>query len=242
MKKLLTAYLLCVLGTFSYAQNETIRSITVTGSAEILIEPDEIQLEIIIREYQDSEKSKKDRKSAQKIGLAKIENELYAILEKNKISKENLTLSNIGFYWYYWWSYRNDYFQQKRFNLRLTEDADFMALVKDLNQPWMQSLRIAKTTSKELQAARKRVKIAAVKAAKEKATYLLESLDESLGQVITIEEIPDQSSHNWYWRSNNNLVSNTLLSDRNRGGGEGNIEHINAIKLRYEIKAVFEIE
>ena len=99
-------------------------------------------------------------------------------------------------------------------------------------------MRIAKTSSKRLQELREEIKIEALCAAKDKAIYLLESIDERIGKVISIEEVPDNRDYG-YWYQNQPLTSNSTLST---SSSATDIENIAAIRLRYEVVAKFEIE
>ena len=83
------------------------------------------------------------------------------------------------------------------------------------------------------------MKIEAIKAAKEKATYLLESIGEQIGGVLSIEEIPEATN---YWYNQSNMVSNSNISMNNGGNNAHGVGNVPMIKLRYEIKAKFEIK
>ncbi len=204
------------------------RFIAVTGSAEMSVQPDEVELEITLKGY--GEKNNL-------MELSKVESRFFEILEKNNIPKGNVKFNNSRFYWYQWWSYRKSPYQQKSFILQLNESTDFLALMKDLDMEGVSKISIFNTSNKNLQDLRKEVKINAVKAAKEKAKYLLESIDEKLGGLISIEEV--NPSSNYYWGARQDMVSNVQLSTV-RSGEEMN--DVTAIKLRYEVNAKFEIQ
>lgn len=218
-------YFLIAQNDSSYNQQ---RFIAVTGSAELSIAPDEIELTIILKEY--------IKGKTTKINLEKIEKKFISVLEKHHIDTKEILLSNQSFYWYYWWSYRRNSYSQKTYQIRLSSSTDFLSLVKDLDMEGVHSLRISNSFNKELQRYRKEVKIAAIKAAKEKASYLLESIDEQVGMVLSVEEVPDNS--NYYWRRNQNLISNVSISAAPQSDG---IENVSQIKLRYEVKTKFAI-
>ena len=223
----ITALLLFVTSlVFSQDKSELDhRYISVTGSAEVVVQPDEIELEIILKEYSGLS------------SLSSIENKFVTILEKYNISTKDLEFSKSEFYWYKWWrNYRYSTMKEKIYKIRLDSQTDFLALVKDLNYKGVHSLRISDTSNSELQKLRKDIKISAVKAAQNKAKYLLESIDEKLGKVITIEEVPE--SNNYYWRQNQAILSNVVVSTN---PSDSEIENVSSIKLRYEIKAKFGI-
>jgi len=206
----------------------TQRYIAVTGSAEVIVQPDEIELEIELMEY---------TKLKVRYSLPRIEEKFKEILVKHKISTDKLEFANSQFYWYHWWKYRNRSYNEKTYKIKLSCETDFLALVKDLDFPGVNSLRISDSSNSQLQEMRRDIKISAIKAAKEKAAYLLASIDEKVGKVISIDEMPD--NYNNYWRRNQNLLSNVAMS---ASPSDSEIDNVASIKLRYEIKAKFSIE
>lgn len=220
---------LVALGALSGQIVETGKFISVTGSAEIIVQPDQLELEITLKEYNQGKR---------KIDLSKIESKFFDVLKSNQVEEKNVQFTSSHYYWYYWWNYRKEHLKQKRYKLQLNSTTDFLALVQALDMPGVLSLRIANTSNKKLQQFRKDIKISALKAAKDKANYLLESIDEKLGSIISVEEIDQQNNH-YYWRQNQQILSNVSI---NSGSSYDNIEHVAAIKLRYEVKAKFEIK
>lgn len=231
MKNCLLLLSFFLFSHFLSSQNTTstdnTRFISVTGSAEIVVQPDEIQLEIILKEYL--------KKSSKKVKLASIEADFMKVLKKNGIDKSRVEFGDSDYYWYYWWNSRKRNILQKRFYVTLDQSTDFLSLMKDLNTEGVYSLRILNTSNKKLQELRKEVKIEAVKAAKEKAEYMLESIDEKLGPVISIVEV--EGNRNFYWRQNQ--LSNTEITTESSGN---EMDNITSIKLRYEVKMKFEID
>jgi len=217
--------------------------IEVTGSAEMTVLPDKVELEIALIEFYDNKNPI--------IKISAVKEKLKAVLKKNNVAEDKLSFesSHNQWYWWSWWqSYRHGGNRRTLVNLSLDSTTDFLELVKDLNKRWVQSIRIVKTSNKDIQKLRKEVKKEAMRAAKEKATYLLESIDEKIGGVLSVEELPVQNAPAqpyWYYNQNQtiNQVSNSVISSnaytpssQNRGIG-----NVNEIKLRYEIKAKFEI-
>jgi len=204
----------------------TEKYISVTGSAEVIVKPDEIDLEIVLQEYDEPG-------IGPTIELAKLEKKLFDALAENNIPAEKVLFNNSNYYWYYWWRHRMDHYKTKTFTVKLDKETNFLELMKDLDFKGVSSVTIAKTTNHQIQELRKEVKIQAVKAAKEKARYLLESIDEKLGGLISIEEMPENN----YYRQPQ--TSNMQITTQNTGD---EIENITSIKLRFEIKATFAIE
>ena len=214
---------------YAIAQNQnnsTERTIHVTGSAETSILPDEFEIKISIQEY---------GKGIFKKSLNDVEEKIDDILEKHKINRDAITFSNKNKNWYYWWRHRYKNKSQKTFTIHLDVSTDLLQLMKDLNTTGVYSVEIASSTNTKLQELRKETKIKAIQAAKEKANFLLTSIDEKVGRAISIREVPNTVNHNW---RGNHLASNVKVKSTK---DENSIDHIPAIVLRYEINAVFEI-
>lgn len=229
MKNTLLAFLVILfLTSFATKDQKSLTSdryITVEGSAEIMIPPDEIKLEIILREYDSNHK------------MEKIESQFLDILSKNKIETKKIELSNPTWQWHYWWSYRNTDFRRKRYSIILDRNTDLFQLSRDLNKKWVESTRVISSSNKEEQQLRKEVKIAAVKAAKEKAEYLLESIGEDVGPIISIEEVPKNQNYINYWGKQRTMSNVTL----GQAGPNSQFDHIASNKMRYAVTATFQI-
>lgn len=226
------------------SQNQEKKVIEVTGSAEIKLQPDEIVLEIILTEYNGNSK---------KFKLDDIESEFYKILENNKIDTKKLVLENTNnqWYWYWYWRDRQDQYLTKTINLKLTKETDFLKLSEDLKVKWVQSIRVTKTSHSDVQRIRKEIKKEAMRAAKEKATYMLESVGEEIGGLLWVEELPEnvpQLNQNPYWYYNQNralqdVTSNSYVNSSNVGvDSNTGVQNSHEIKLRFEVKAKFEIK
>lgn len=208
--------------------SEKQRYIDVTGSAEITVQPDEIELEIVLKEYGGK---------LSKIALESIEKKFFRILEENNVCLENVAFGNASLYWYHWWYNRRTHYQDKTFKVSLDKNTDFLTLVKALDFQGVHKLNIASTSNKKLQEFHKDLKISAVKAAKEKADYLLQAIDEKIGSVISIIEVPQQVN-NFRYRNQIQVMSNVSIKS---GSNKNEIANVANIKLRYEVKARFEI-
>ena len=230
MKALLLLLLFGISSVNAQSQIDSRKFIQVTGSAEMSIKPDEIELKVVLSEYD---------KDGKIVRLDDIESEFAKILKSNKINPESISYeSKSSWYWWYWWSYRNNPAHFKTVTLKLNKDTNFLKLVEDLNKQWTHSIQISNTSNKEIQRLRKEVKIEAMKAAKAKATYLLESVDEEIGGLLEVEEMPEATTS--YWFNPQNITSNSYVS--NSSNQNNSIDNASDIKLRYEVKAKFEIK
>jgi len=227
MKFRLTIILVLSIVTLNLAVAQDSRTIAVTGSAETSVKPDIIYLEITLQEYGED---------LNKVPIDSIERGFYRTLEKHCIGKMNVSFSGSQYSWYSSWSRRNESYKSKNLTLKLDSNTRLNDFVKDLSKEGVATLHISRKTNVRIQELRKEVKIAAIKAAKKKATYLVESLDEKLGRVITIVEVNSSAYSPWY--NSNFAIGNSTV---NSGSRTGEIDNTAEIKLRYEVNVVFEI-
>lgn len=262
--KLAVAFLALVLTQPLMGQNPMSdkKTITVTGSAEMSIDPDEVELSITIHCVRSE--------------LDKTEKKLEEICKKHNVPEDQLSFRSntnvVGYgwwyYWWEWWNYRNSSSVVQTYKIKVNAKTNMLDFTKDLNQTWVQNIAITNTSNKNITAFRKEVKKEAIRMAKEKATYLLEAIDEKVGGVISIEELATDNKSNshigpyhpyyGYWGYNNygvnnynsNSISNSSMNSNsviNSGSSGSNQEEdkiggLSKIKLRYEVKAVFEIK
>lgn len=221
------------LTSCSNAQEEQIdqlpRTIEVTGSAEMEIQPDIVKLDIVIAE--DYHKNKKD--------------EFLKILKENGVTEDKIAFqSQFENNWWYYYNYRNH--TEIKYTVTIDSTVNAMQLMKDLKETWVKRINIAEKTNTKLQDYRKDVKIAAIKAAREKAEYMLAALGEELGGVIAIEEVNtdvNQTTPNYWWGVNNtnSIASNSVVNTPSHSS-QSNVQGVSMQKLRYEVKITFYIK
>ncbi|OQX79291.1 MAG: hypothetical protein B6D64_05050 [Bacteroidetes bacterium 4484_276] len=210
-----------------------IRFIEVTGSAELEIEPDEIRFIIGIKEYwkEEFDKRTKFKDYKTKVPISVIEKNLVADLAQVGIQKDNLIFREVGNYFRY---NGKEFLISKQIELILYDFKTVNEITMVIDTKGIDYMRIGELKNKEITEFRKQVKIEALKAAKEKAKYLLASIDKEIGDVISITEM--NSENNFLMPQS--ITSNTIMGSLDNPG----IENIRKIKLRYEIKAKFEIK
>lgn len=213
--------------------NESLRFIEVTGSAELEVEPDEISFVIGIQEYWKEEFEKrtefKDYKT--KISIVEIEKQLLNDLSEIGIPKEKIMIREVGNYWRY---KGKEFLISKQLEIVLNDFKKIDEILSSINLKGIDYMKIGKLNNKDLTIYRKQVKVEALKAAKEKADYLLESIDKHTGEIISIIEL-ENSNVPWIPQP---ITSNSIMSTSDNSG----IDNFRKIKLRYEIKARFEIK
>ncbi len=229
MRKILIAISIIFIATNLSAMEIKERVITVVGTSEMLVVPDEIEIEITLEEQGGNN------------NLSKIEQMLWEKLVGQEIGKKQIVLNNINvmYYWYYWWKSRNASKKSKKIVIKLDSKTDFMKLVKNLNHDWVTDIKIIGVYNKNIEQHIKEVQSKAMRSAKEKAQYLLESIDEEIGKVVSVVELETSQLH-----SNNMHVES---SDKNysysyRKTASGGYESIPEIRLFYSVKTKFEIK
>ena len=225
MRKLfLLVFALCVWSVFADAQEGAGRYIEVTGSSEIEVVPDEIHFLIQIKEYWQEEFVPKS-----KVPLEWIEKDLRRVLSRAGISDEAIRVQEIGDYWR---QKGKEFLIGKQLDIRLTDFEQINTIIKKVDTRGIESMRIGELKHKDLPNYRKQGKIEALKAAREKASYLVEAMGQKLGEAIRIVE-PASSYVSPY----------TLFqAQSNVSMGSAATEQYRVIKLRYEMTARFAIE
>ena len=198
------------------------RHIEVTGSAELEIAPDVIILSISLKQYAEEE------------SMDPVEDQMVEILTNIGISRDDIVLENISNSWYW---YKSGYKHKKNLLITLSDYSQIDLILEEIDKDIMSHLRIKELKNDNITEHRKEVKVRALQAAREKAEYLLESIGEEVGDVISIEEIEEERQNRW-WGYQSNPLSNAVMS----APDSGSIENTKKIKLRYSFKVKYKIK
>lgn len=208
-------------------------NIEVTGTAEMEIVPDEIYISITIKERHEGK---------EKITIEKQESDLKEALKAADIPLENLTLTDaIANYIRVSWM-RKDVIVKTEYLLKVTDAVTVGVVFEKLDEIKIYDANISKVSHSELEAYKREVRIMAIKAAKEKAEYLLTAIGEKVGKAILVHEQPStykiQGEHLNYRgsRGRNTSGYNMDQSDTDK------IVQFQKIKLQAAIYVKFEIE
>jgi uncharacterized protein len=216
-------------------EKDVVKNIEVTGVAEMEVVPDELYFTISLKEYFRDEKSQKD-----KVAIDVLEKQLIEAVKLSGLPKENLSISGVT--GYKEWNGRRKpqiFLAAKQYQLKLSNlnnVNDLMAKVDDRGIEYVSMNRVEHSKKEEF---RKQVKINALKAAKDKATYLLESIGEKVGEVLEIKEGED----NYYYpqmAQQRNYKMMTMAADE-AAPQEPSLEY-QKIKISYRMVAVFRIK
>jgi uncharacterized protein len=237
MKRILAIFILFFISfqTVSAQTNATEKkSITVEGSAEMEIIPDEIYFTIILREYLNKDK--------EKITTEKLEKELQASVISAGIAKENLQIANV--YGEQWITKKRkplEFFSSKRYVLKLSDPAVIDLILDKLDPTGIERVTISRFSHSKLDQYMKDLRIQAIRNAKDKANYLLAAIDEQLGSPIYIYENktePIAWDLNSAYEYGRNPRSGYFDYDNDGGNNVG----FKTITIRFEITAEFKIK
>ncbi|NTS40509.1 SIMPL domain-containing protein [Flavisolibacter sp. BT320] len=239
MKQVLFFAAALMMTAFSFAQdkNPYPRTITVNGSAEMEIVPDEIYVQVYLKEY--------EKKGSGKVTIDKIRQSfLTAVrslgLPDSAVSVSGYDANNNN----PWWRKKNkkeELFASITYQVKLRNAAQVDQLVDKLDDNATQNFYISRTAHSKLEEFRKNLKIQAVKAAKEKAQYLAGAVDETIGVAITINE-PGEFYQPYYGNmASNRMMKTEMLQDASAAADQPQAD-FKKMKLRYDVSVVFELK
>ena len=204
------------------------RYIEVTGSAEMLVVPDEIYLNITLVEFM------KDNKT--KVTIKDLEAQLFKTLKKAGLPTDALKVStmsaNLQLY-----KKRKDkeVFARKTYQLHTSELGKMDPFLDELSNTDINNLYVEKLDNTKMKDYRLQVKLDAVKVAKTKAKALLGSIDEELGPVLRIVELDDPMYRPIY-----RTLANT--NSKLEMDVEPLPQDFEPIRLEYKVQVRFEIQ
>ncbi|GAB5418803.1 MAG: hypothetical protein Crog4KO_02170 [Crocinitomicaceae bacterium] len=234
MKTLFVGALFALLTFGSIAQDDykDVANIEVTGTARLDIMPDEIFVSITLRERSEG----KD-----KISVEEQEKQMKAGLQSIGISLDDLTLSDSeSDYVRISWRKR-EVISSKEYRLKLSTAEQVSKVFEKLDELEINDAYISKTEHSNIVELKKQLRIDAIKAAKEKADYLLKAIGEETGHALEIRENPQNygspnsySNVQRYYANSINLDS--IADDELPEIGFSKIRIEASIYVKFEIK------
>lgn len=220
-------FAISLLATLSLQAQTNGRYIEVTGTSEIEIVPDKIHYLIEIREYfkEEFDGKSKPEEYRTKVPLAEIEQGLREALANSGIPQNAIRTQEIGDYWR---QQGQDFLLSKKFDITLTDFNQINEIVKRIDTKGIHTMRIGELENNDMPAYHQKGKIEALKAARRKATYLVEALGKRLGEVIRIVE---KDSGNVSPFAQSNVMSSDAAS----------FDNFRTIKKNYSMLVRFEI-
>jgi uncharacterized protein len=238
MKKILT---IAIAALFVMAGNaQTVaqpRTVNVSGSAEMEIIPDEIYVQVDLREY--------DKKNFGKVDIEKIKNEFLFNAKSIGLSENEISVQGYsGYdqnYWYYRKNKKNpDLKASISYIIKLRNVGQIDQLVTKLDDEATQNFYIQRVSHSKIQEYKQQLKIQAIKSAKTKAQNLAEAIGEKVGQAITINE-PNEVGY--YPRP---VYANTMMKQANAEAADASAPAMNPdwkkMKLQFDVHVTFALQ
>ena len=233
MKKVTTLFIGMLLsGMVVTAQKNflDVNYIEVTGTAEMEVVPDRIYLKIVLNE--------RDNKG--KASIDKLEEEMIVALKTiDSINvSADLSVSDLSSSLQSRIIVDNQIFYKKEYELLVKNGKTANEVIKKLEKVGISKISLARVDHSQISQFRKTVRENAMKAAKEKATYLAESIEQSIGKAIYISEVPaTQVQMQWYGNSRNFKSSSGYLKSEDVEDVE-----FSKIKIIFSVEAKFELK
>jgi uncharacterized protein YggE len=226
-----------------YRTNVTEKTISVTGSAALEIVPDEIYLQVDLKEYQ--------KKGKEKVDIDQIKKSFIQSCKDAGIADSCVTVYNYEGTNGKSWTLRKKKDEEDlkatiSYWIKLNSPSKVDELVNRLDDDATINFFIAEISHSKIIEFRKQLKIQAIKAAKEKAIYLTEAINEKIGKAITINEPSEYYSTDSRdnYKSTLNVFSNSMANTNGSyesGESNSNVD-FKKIKLRYEVSVVFALQ
>lgn len=183
LKPLLTLALL-LTALLTQAQTAALKAddlpyIEVNGTAEKEVVPDEIYIRISLRERYVGKT---------KVTLEEQEEKLKAAVKALGIEAANLTLSDANADYVRIRRQQKDVLTRKDYTLKVGDAATTGKVFIELDRLDITDATIARVSHSQIQTLRREVKIQAIKAAKDKAEYLLTAIGEHTGKPLLVKE------------------------------------------------------
>lgn len=232
MKKILTVALLSVFSLSAFSQNiDTRRKIEVTGSAETEVTPDIIYISISLKEYF------KDNNNRKKVEIEELERQLQTAVINAGIPKENFTINNISSYTDYWTKKKDpNFLASKQYRIKVSELTKLNDIISAVDPKGIAYSNIDGYDYSKIESLKKDLKVKALLAAKEKATYLAAAIGQKVGSAIEIQEINNEFYPQPMYRAN------TMMKAEMSDAAQMPDIDFKKIKLNYQMRTIFEIQ
>ncbi len=240
MKRIITGMIVFfnLMSLFAISQ-ETIKQKTInaSGTAEMEVVPDEIYVQVQLREY--------DKKGGSKIDIDAIKNDFLKAAASIGLNENDISVQGYqgwdGNYWEYKKNKKKnpDMKASITYQVKLASTKKMDELVQKLDDEATQNFFISRVSHSKLQEFKKQLKIQAVKSAKEKAIYLAEAINEKAGEALTINE-PNEINPFPQPMYANRMMEAKVATDT----GDAQTPNIDfkKMKLQYEVNVVFALK
>ena len=228
MRKLILFAAFLGLGYTSSAQSVDLRrKIEVTGNAEQEITPDILNVSVSLQEYMSGKT---------KVTIEQLENQLESAVKNAGVPKEDFTINDVSGYNDTWQKKKApDFLASKQYSIRVSDLNKYNYIISQVDAKGIQSTNIESYDYSKMAEVKRSLKIKALLDAKDKATYLLASIGDKVGDAIQITD-NDNSSYPGprpMFKTMSMSASAAVPADSDIG--------FKKIKLSFQVNAVFEI-
>ncbi|WP_207426855.1 SIMPL domain-containing protein [Pedobacter sp. SYSU D00535] len=231
MKRFFFLALLSLFCLYSTAQTvDTRRKIEVSGTAEAEVTPDIIFVGISLKEYY------RDGASKKKVDIETIEKQLQSVVLSAGIPKENFTINNIASYNYNWEKKKNpEFLARKQYRLKVTDLNKFNQILNSLDPKAIEYTNVESYDYSQIETLKRDLKIKALQAAKDKASYLAAAVNDRVGAALEVQEINNEFYPQPMYRAN------VAMAESKAADAAMPDIDFKKIKLNYQMRAVFEL-
>ena len=220
---------------------EVPKKIMVTGSSEMEITPNEIYMNFTLQEYKN--------KAGKKVTIQEVKTQFLDLCKKSGLAMSDIRVAGYSGSenWdYYYWYYRRDaeISSSLSYTIKVKTLSKIDKIIAGLDRNAVENFYLVRTSHSQLEKLRRKVKENAVKASKTKAIYLAKAVGEEVGSAILIEEITegDIESDRSSFSEEKSVYSNTITTGTFDKGYSSGSPSIDKIKIRFEVKAEYELE
>ena len=244
--KQLTLILVAILSlNYLNAQQQPVcnpypKTISVTGTAELEIVPDEIYVQVDLREYK--------KKGDEKVDIEVIKTEFLSACKSIGLPDSVITIASYeGMNNADWWRKKKkdpNLFATISYQIKFSSSKKMDELIDKLDDEATSNFRIVRTWHSKMIEYRKQLKIAAVKAAREKGIYLTEAINEKLGPAITVTE----PAEDFQYQTSSQYKTSNVVARKDAVGyyefnsdGNGGID-FKKLRLRFEVSITYALQ
>lgn len=184
MKRRFLFLLIAAFPIAAFSQNESFKGdpfIEVTGTAHQEIEPNEIFFMVRLKEFEENK---------EKTQLEKLDRDFLSAMKEAGIDRNRLEIADAGsiFEKYGRRDREKDAFRTKTYQMKLTSAAELEKVIQKLQPVKVDYADVFKVNHSEIEKLKIDLKTKALQAAKNKADYLLKSIDHEAGSPLMIRD------------------------------------------------------
>ncbi|MDM1296028.1 SIMPL domain-containing protein [Sphingobacterium sp. N143] len=237
MKKLLLGLAFLGLMTQVNAQQMVNKEFVSTiGRAEEEVTPDIIYIDVTLKEFYENGNTKK------KVGIDKLEKDLFDSAIKSGVKKEDFTIQNI-------WSYNTpdkkkkdtDILLSRQYRIKVINLNNLDQLLDGVDKAGIQSTSIGEYDYSKKKELEKTLKTKAVLDAKANAQILAEAAGQKIGKAIVLSETPQQIIFGVQPMMRSAMYKGAMAEAADQGAGSGLDLNIKPMKVTSEVSASFEL-